>query len=258
MKIIILLILAVAPYLYAEPLEDNSFLVEEAYNQEAGVVQFINVYQKQSKAKDWNYTFINEIPVGGQADQFSYEIPYSYVEALDKTQVGDLKLNYRREIIRNEMFVTTARLSIISNTGDYKLGFGNGSIGYETSLLNSVKINSAWSQHWNVGAQFVPSAKNTLGDTADITKYFWALSNIYFVTDGLNVMLEVTSSSFQDVAGPSMSTWSHEDFVSPSLRYAIDVGDWQFVPGIAAPIGLGDLSGQNQILGYFSIEGKVF
>ncbi len=32
----------------AEPVENNSFLVEEAYNQDPGVVQFINVYQKSN------------------------------------------------------------------------------------------------------------------------------------------------------------------------------------------------------------------
>ena len=40
----------------AEKVEDNSFLVEEAYNQEEGVVQFIQLYQKDSRTKSWgNY-----------------------------------------------------------------------------------------------------------------------------------------------------------------------------------------------------------
>jgi len=259
MKLFLILLLStIGIFCKAEPLEDNSFLVEEAYNQEPGVVQFIQVYQKQNKGKDWNYTFINEIPMGGQADQFSYEIPYAYIEAVDKTQVGDIKINYRREFVRSESFVTTGRLSVISNSGDYKLGFGNGAVGYEASLLNSVVINSKWTQHWNVGAQFVPKSKDALDNTADTSKFFWALSNVYFVTDTFNIMLEMTGSSFEEVLGQDSTTWNQENMISPSVRYAYDVGSWQFVPGLALPIGLGNMAGQNQVLGYLSIEGKMF
>lgn len=33
--------------------KDNSFLIEEAYNQEAGVVQFIQTYQYLDPAHEW-------------------------------------------------------------------------------------------------------------------------------------------------------------------------------------------------------------
>ena len=37
--------------------QDNSFLVEEAYNQEAGVVQHIQNVMYNQRTKDWFYTF---------------------------------------------------------------------------------------------------------------------------------------------------------------------------------------------------------
>ena len=59
----------------AKRIEDNSFLLEEAYNQEEGVIQYIQAYQYSKKTKNWNYTFTNEIPVPNQTHQFSYTVP---------------------------------------------------------------------------------------------------------------------------------------------------------------------------------------
>ncbi len=42
------------------PIQDNSFLVEEAYNQEAGVVQHISTFTRYQESKDWIYTFTQE------------------------------------------------------------------------------------------------------------------------------------------------------------------------------------------------------
>jgi hypothetical protein len=39
---------------------DNSFLIEEAYNQERGVIQHINSFARLWNSKDWAYTFTQE------------------------------------------------------------------------------------------------------------------------------------------------------------------------------------------------------
>src|SRR5947207_12032333 len=68
-----------------EGIMDNSFLIEEAYNQEAGVVQhifnglysfnrFTGVGEKRA-----DLSFTQEWPVYGQTHQFSYTIPYGAV-----------------------------------------------------------------------------------------------------------------------------------------------------------------------------------
>ena len=56
-------------------IQDNSFLLEEAYNQEDGVIQHIQMFQYLKKSKDWFYTFTQEWPVPKQAHQLSYTIP---------------------------------------------------------------------------------------------------------------------------------------------------------------------------------------
>ena len=59
----------------AAAVQDNSFLIEEAYNQEAGVIQHINNWRRLDK--NWFYTFTQEWPIITQTHQFSYTEPAS-------------------------------------------------------------------------------------------------------------------------------------------------------------------------------------
>lgn len=241
-----------------EPIEDNSFLVEEAYNQEAGVVQFISVWQKQGKSNDWSYTFINEIPVVSQAHQFSYEVPISHVSNDNIVRGGDIKFNYRYEFQRSDVVVATGRLSAAAPTGDYKSGAGQGSTSYEASLISSIKIGSSWVQHWNLGAGITPKNKLPNDVTSGTSKYFVGLSNVYLFSDNLNFMLEFLGTISEETIGMDLNEWGSAFLLSPSLRYAIDIENWQIVPGIAFPVGLGPSAGENQFLGYLSIEGLMW
>lgn len=258
-KIISIIVTSIfAALAQAEPIADNSFLVEEAYNQEAGVVQFINVFTKPQKGRDWTYTFINEIPIGDETHQFSYEIPYSSIETADEKGVGDIKLNYRREFFHSDKIVATGRASLTTATGDDSKGFGKGAMGYEISLITSVSLTDKWVQHWNLGTGITPDAQDDLGNKADNSKYFWAVSNVYLFSDSLNFMLEFAGSEEQETSNTNTAAYGASVVMSPSIRYAFDVGDWQFVPGVAYPIGVTSNAGENSMLLYLSIEGKIF
>lgn len=248
----------VSQLVFAEAIQDNSFLVEEAYNQEPGVVQFINVYQKNKETKDWNYTFINEIPMGSQDHQFSYELPFIHTETPDQTDIGDIKFNYRYEFFRSDKIVTTGRFSLTAPTGKYDKGTGTGQVGSEVSLISSVIISDKWVQHWNMGASFVPKAKIAGDMSADNSRFFFANSNVYLLSDSLNFMLEAVASSTESTLADNKTEWTQSFILSPSLRYAIDYNDWQFVPGFAVPTGVGPSAGEVQYLVYLSIEGKLF
>lgn len=69
--------LAQAPKRLSEGIQDNSFLVEEAYNQEAGVVQHIfNLGYGVDRLhgpddREWAFSFTQEWPVFSQTHQFS-------------------------------------------------------------------------------------------------------------------------------------------------------------------------------------------
>ena len=60
----------------ASPIQDNSFLIEEAYNQEFGVVQHINTFTRSWYTHSWVYTFTQEWPVPGQTNKMSYTLSY--------------------------------------------------------------------------------------------------------------------------------------------------------------------------------------
>ncbi|MGA9814443.1 MAG: hypothetical protein WBQ64_16785, partial [Terriglobales bacterium] len=56
-------------------IQDNSFLVEEAYNQNFGVVQHISSFTRFFDSKDWNYSFTQEWPApGDERHQLSYTL----------------------------------------------------------------------------------------------------------------------------------------------------------------------------------------
>jgi hypothetical protein len=80
-------------------IQDNSFLLEEAYNQEEGVVQHVNAFQRM-RGGEWIASFTQEWPVPRQAHQFSYTIPYQRV-AVDNDErsgLSDIALNYRYQL----------------------------------------------------------------------------------------------------------------------------------------------------------------
>ncbi len=73
----------------AQAIADNSFLIEEAYNQEPGVVQHISAWQRSLRSAAWGYTFTQEWPVGTQTHQSSYTIPVQRTASPSNTGLGD-------------------------------------------------------------------------------------------------------------------------------------------------------------------------
>ena len=84
----------------APPIQDNSFLVEEAYNQERGVVQHINTFARSTHGGSWVYTFTQEWPLGGQRHQIGFTLPVEGAPSSDDrgTGIGDVAINYRFQI----------------------------------------------------------------------------------------------------------------------------------------------------------------
>ncbi len=59
----------------AIPIRDNSFLIEEAYNQEWGVVQHVGTFRRVRGSAGWGATFTQEWPAPGERHQVSYTVP---------------------------------------------------------------------------------------------------------------------------------------------------------------------------------------
>ena len=107
-------------------IQDNSFLVEEAYNQEFGVVQHISSFTRLWNSKDWVYSFTQEWPVPGDArHQLSYTLLMQESGAFPGSGpgIGDVTLNYRYQLVGNgsARLAFAPRLSVILPAGDTRV-----------------------------------------------------------------------------------------------------------------------------------------
>lgn len=244
----------------AKKIQDNSFLLEEAYNQEDGVVQHIQAFQYM-KNKTWGYTFIQEWPVPKQTHQLSYTIPvYHLNEDGNATGIGNVLLNYRYQLIPPKGPIALApRLSLVLPTGDYKKGFGKGAPGLQINIPLSVELSDKFVTHWNVGTTFTPNAKGTGGAKAHTLDFNSGASIIWLVTENFNLMFETAWNSSQSVEANGTKKVDNTLFINPGARFAINFkSGLQIVPGIAFPIGVGPSKGERGIFLYLSFEHPLF
>ena len=241
-------------------IQDNSFLVEEAYNQNFGVVQHISSFTRFWNSKDWNYTFTQEWPVPGDArQQLSYTLAALHAGAFPGSGVGigDVFLNYRYQLVGSgdTKVAFAPRLSLIFPSGDSTLGRGQGSFGLQTSLPLSVVLTKKLVSHWNAGATFFPRAQDPSGDRAAVAGYNFGQSFVWLAHTRFNVLLETVFASSQTVVGRDRTEWSNSLFLSPGVRWSYNFRNGlQIVPGIGLPIGVGPSEGEKAILLYLSFE----
>jgi hypothetical protein len=241
------------------PIQDNSFLVEEAYNQEPGVVQHISTFTRYQETKDWIYTFTQEWPVGGLTHQLSFTLPWQRLGAsLDGRQAfGDVALNYRYQLLGdgNAKVAIAPRLSVLLPTGDEKTGYGRGAAGVQVMLPVSWVLGESLVAHSNLGATRTPKARNTLGETATPQDLALGQSLIWLASPRFNVMLEYVHNRTQAVSGPDQTQAQTATYLSPGIRWAYNFpSGLQIVPGIAVPIGVGASRGERAIFLYLSFE----
>jgi hypothetical protein len=239
------------------PIQDNSFLIEEAYNQEAGVVQHINTFLRDRDTGEWGYSFTQEWPLGGVAHQLSFTLPAQGGSAEGGRGIGDLALNYRYQLVGDgdARVAVAPRFSLLLPTGSVKEGRGAGSVGLQINLPVSVVLSSRWVTHWNAGATYTPSAENAAGQKADTRSVNLGQSFIWQPTATVNLMLETVWESGQEVAASGGTESEESLFISPGIRWALNFSNGlQIVPGIALPIGVGPSSGERSVFLYLSFE----
>lgn len=240
-------------------IQDNSFLLEEAYNQEDGVVQHIQMFQYMKKSKSWQYSFTQEWPVPKQAHQLSYTIPVAHSDGSDTTGIGDILLNYRYQAVFKDHIALSPRLSAILPTGDYKKGMGTDSIGIQVNIPLSVELSDNFVTHWNIGSTYTPNSREPFGAKADTTAFNYGASVIYLATETFNVMLETAGTSGERVQQDGSIQADNTFFVNPGVRFAINFkSGLQIVPGVSIPIGVGPSRGEYGGLAYLSFEHPLF
>jgi len=244
----------------APGIQDNSFLVEEAYNQNFGVVQHISSFTRFFDSKDWNYTFTQEWPApGDERHQLSYTLVALHAGAFPGSGVGigDVFLNYRYQLVGSgeTRVAFSPRLSLIFPTGDSTVGRGSGSFGLQTNLPLSVVLGRKLVSHWNAGATFFPHAQDASGDRAATAGYNLGQSFIWLTNARFNVMLETVFARSQTVVSSDHTEWTSSLFLSPGVRWAYNFKNGlQIVPGIGVPLGVGPSAGEKGVLLYLSFE----
>ena len=229
---------------------DNSFLVEEAFNQEAGVVQNIfGIYRPGDGS--WATGFTQEWPVRVHAHQFSYTLPFG--GSGSGSGIGDVFLHYRFQALdetrRRPAF--SPRVSLILPTGNETRGLGGGSAGWEVNLPFSKQFGDLY-LHWNGGFTHLPKAEGTAPNQSLVTPRA-AVSGIWRARPMLNLMLESVFEWAEEAAGAGTER-SYSTTVVPGIRTGWNLGDAQAIVGVGVPVSFGSGTTDAGVFGYFSYE----
>lgn len=234
---------------------DNSFLVEEAFNQERGIFQNIFGFQRSDGA--WDFAFTQEWPIVSQQHQFSYTLPFSGVPG--QKGFGDVSINYRYQLVMEDPGIPaiSPRLSLILPTGSDE--FSSHSAGIQVNLPVS-KQQGDFYFHWNAGFTWLPRAKAPAGkltvvpEAASVFTPHLGASGIYRLRPMFNLMLE-SVLQFEDVPDIAGNTERHTVLtLSPGARGGWNLGDHQLILGAAAPITWAESESNAGILLYLSYE----
>ena len=220
----------------AQAIADNSFLIEEAYNQEQGVVQHIGTWIRALDRSPWVFTFTQEWPLGSQAHQLSYSIPFQRTSRY--SGFGDAAINYRYQLLAADAGVAFApRVSMLLPTGSEARGLGSGALGAQLNLPLSATLGSSVVTHWNAGVTAIP----------DVTTYHLGGSVIWLATPVFNILCEAVWLE--------QNTGARSVILNPGVRWAHNFASGlQIVPGVAYGIGLGPSQGERTAFFYLSFE----
>lgn len=242
----------------AVPIQDNSFLVEEAYNQEAGVVQHINTFTRLWNSNQWAYTFTQEWPIPEHArHQVSYTLTQAKSDPSLKAGFGDVLFNYRYQVVGSgETRVAVApRLTLIVPTGSWKDGSGYGGSGIQSCLPASVVLKKKLVMHSNLGGTWVPSSKDQAGDSAASYGYFAGQSFVWLAHQRINLLFETVWNSAHLVSGPHATQSANTLWLLPGVRWSHNFkSGLQIVPGVGVVAGAGPSQGDRGVFLYLSFE----
>ncbi len=228
---------------------DNSFLVEEAFNQEPGIFQ--NIFGvRVIDGGEWEAAFTQEWPLRTQTHQLSFT--FSSLAVNGTAGLGDLMINYRWQASTEEgsQPAFSPRLSLILPTGNASEGLGSGGAGWQVNLPFSKQFGDAY-LHWNAGFTHTPAAEVDNGERNVFVPHA-SVSGIWQVRPMVNLMLE------------SILQWDRVFEVEarreviftlvPGMRTGRNAGNSQIVLGIGIPTTFSDGAAQAGVFGYLSYE----
>ena len=215
---------------------DNSFLVEEAFNQEPGIFQNIfNLVLDGSGV--WAASFTQEWPLASQTHQLSFTVPY--VSVGSASGFGDAFVHYRIQLLdgTDGRPAFSPRVSLVIPSGRSSRGLGSGSPGWQVNLPFSKQVRDVFF-HWNAGFTHFPSPEID-GTTFNLMTPHAAASGIWRVRPMFNVMLEGLVL-WEDLVQDGIAGRSTVVTLMPGVRTGWDVGETQTIVGVGVPLRLAD------------------
>jgi hypothetical protein len=241
-------------------IEDNSFFVEEAFNQEVRVVQHIfNGVYYQKPTENTMSTFTQEWPLVGQDHQFSYTLAYGFLSHPAQRGVGDTFLHYRYQAFDDATRGALApRLSIVLPTGSKEKGLGYGVVGWQVNIPYSKMVSDQVIVHLNAGTTLFPhvSGMDAAGKDVHRTLPWFNVggSAIWLATPTMNLMFETMFNKTSDIGEDGEIARSSELILSPGVRVAINLPGMQIVPGFAVPLSMSAEESHLGLFFYLSFE----
>ncbi len=211
-------------------IEDNSFLLEEAFNQPPGVYQFIQTFQSDlSRGKDFLATE-GEAPLGSTTHQASYQVSDTKYTP-EGVVNGDLTLNYRWQPWNDGKNMWANRFGLI-------LPKEMDDVGYLWMQAWTFTLGEKWMHHWNLGLNTTPNAKFSGPKRKALNGTTLGTSFIYMWKENANFLMEAlweNQDQFTKVGEVRRQSYLS---LSPGMRFELKVKGWertQIVPGLAFP-----------------------
>lgn len=235
---------------------DNSFLIEEAYNQEKGVVQHINLFDFNMN-DSWSYNLTQEWPLKGQSHQFSFTLPLtSFTDKL--YEIDELLLNYRYQVVKTGNISITPRLTVITPWGyriiSRRIEMMNS--GFQVNIPVSISFSKRFVSHFNFGIY----RHNSRFDKSLMVQMMTATSGcsfIWMVNNNFNFLIEFIADKHRWETGGDRSRilYGKSWVINPGFRGAIDFENGlQIVPGLSIPVHILDKPILYSVLFYLSFE----
>jgi hypothetical protein len=249
---------AAPPDAEPEKIKDNLFLLEEAYNQDPGVVQHIQSFSLDPKNRQWLYTFTDEWPVPTDLHQLSVMVPLTNPGEGGNAGIGDVLLNYRIQAIGRGGVGHVAmapRLSLVVPTGSYRNITGRGGAGIQACLPVSFELGESFATHLNIGLTFTPRARAPGGYTTSAFDASGGVALVWLALPWLNPLVEVVALSTEEIDDDQTTTRQPSVVVNPGLRGAINFeSGLQIVPGVSMPVERSSDGTGVSVLFYLSFE----
>lgn len=207
---------------------DNSFLVEEALNQEPGVFQ--NIVGIDVGGDGWETSFTQEWPLVSRRHQIAYTVPYA--AAPGASGFGNAAIHYRVQILDGAGLAFSPRASLIIPSGQESED-GGGHTGWEVNLPFSRQQGRLYT-HLNVGVTHYPSVRAGAHSHPLVTPRV-AASGIWQARPMLNLMLE-GAVEWGDTIVADRTRRQTAVTILPGIRTGWNAGDTQTIIGVGVPV----------------------